>query len=116
MKILFTLYLTTLLSSCLIWDLTPAYSPIWNEDTWIHRKTKEPLSNQVHMGCRKESLAPFKTKSDYGLEEPVEPVDRIKSEELYASCLKNKGFIFSASFKYCYKFRRICDEYERYRE
>lgn len=109
------LYFVFLLQGCIVWDLTPSYSSTWNENIWTHKKTKEPLSNKIHIECREESLLPFETENLYGLESPIYDIDKIRTKELYASCLKNNGFIFSPSFKYCYKFKEICNDYKKYR-
>lgn len=104
------------LTGCLFWELMPSYSSYWDEDTWIHKNTKQPLSNDIHTYCFYESLKGFEVKDVSGYQEVIGAEDKKKSKMVYTSCLRRKGFIFNASYKYCYKFREVCTEYSEYRK
>lgn len=105
-----------MLTGCLVWELMPSYSSYWDEDIWIHKNTKQPLNRDIDMDCFNKSLEGFEIKNISGLPRVVGEDNRAKSEKIYASCLRRKGFIFNASYKYCYKFREICDRYNEYRK
>lgn len=105
-----------MLSGCLVWELMPSYSSYWKESTWIHRNTRQPLSDNISTDCFNESLKGFKISNISGLPRAEGEDNRKKSEKIYASCLRSKGFIFNASYKYCYKFREVCDQYNEYRK
>lgn len=107
--------LSFILSGCVFLDLMPSYSSYFKEDTWIHGKTKHALPDSIHMECLNISLRLFKTENTTGLERVIDPNDEVKATEIYASCLRNKGYVFNASYKYCYKFESICEKYNKYR-
>ncbi len=74
------------------------------------------MPNNIHLECREESLKSFKTENTTGIDIVVDPNDKVKSTEIYASCLKDKGLVFNASYIYCYKFKSICNKYDKYRK
>ncbi|SCX75887.1 hypothetical protein SAMN02910354_00178 [Basfia succiniciproducens] len=99
-KKLFLLVFIFLLSGCFLISLTPSYSSKFRENTWVHKETRVPLSKELHIKCR-ESIENSKEEDKLG--------------EVYASCLRKHGFVFNASYMYCYKFKSICEEYYKYR-
>ena len=107
------LYFVFLLNACL-WPFIPPYSSFWKEDTWFHKDDKIPPTRDIFIDCRNKSLTPFEIKVVGGLKVPVNPDDWVKSDDLYGACLYQKGFRFSASYKYCYNYRDLCKIYKKY--
>ncbi|PJG84585.1 hypothetical protein [Conservatibacter flavescens] len=106
-----------LLNGCIVIDLMPSYSKTFNEDIWVDKKTGKALSDTDFNQCRHISIIGFKTKkSPSGLTQFLNEKDEQKSNDIYASCLQNKGYIFNASYKYCYKFKSTCEKYNKYRK
>lgn len=116
MRIIIYLFAPFFITSCLVWDLMPTYSSYWNEDVWRHIDTKEPLPDHIHVSCFRESLQGFEIRDISGFPEVIGVENKKQSNRKYAICLRNKGFVFNASYKYCYKFREICDRYNEYRK
>ena len=98
------------LTGCLVLDLIPSYSSYFDEDIWVHRRTKEALSEEIYKKCFSQSLKGFETINKSWLEVIKNKEDEKKSDRIYASCLRENGFVFNASYKYCYKFPYICQK------
>lgn len=92
--------LLCLLNSCFVISMTPSYSPLFQENIWINKITREPLSREHQEKCIKE------INNSTGTEK----------NDLYANCLRKYGFIFNASYTFCYKFEDICNKYKKYRK
>ncbi|MDD7545471.1 hypothetical protein [Actinobacillus porcinus] len=116
MKKIFLIIPILNLMGCVVIDLIPSYSSYFNEDTWVHRDTGLPLPNDINMYCYNKSIEGFDMIDEYGIPTVKGEKNKIISDEIHSNCLKEKGFVFNASYIYCYKFRRICDKYEKYRE
>ncbi len=113
MKILTYVLTSFFLTGCLFWDLMPSYSSCWDEDTWIHKDTKKPLTDDIHIACFNESIQGLEIRDVSGYPEVIGIKNQDQSNRNYALCLKRKGFVFNASYKYCYKFKSICDKYRK---
>ena len=115
MKKIIFLFLLLNLTSCVVWDLMPSYSSSFDEDIWIHQKTKEALNDDVHNYCLRQSLKEFNMANKYSSSTVKTEMGNVESNRIYASCLRENGFVFNASYKYCYKFPYICQKYNEYR-
>lgn len=89
-----------LLNSCFVISMTPSYSPLFKENIWINKITGEPLSREYQDKCKQEISNSTDIEKDY----------------LYANCLRKYGFVFNASYTFCYKFEDICNKYDKYRK
>lgn len=105
-----------LLNSC-VWDMIPSYSPYWDEDLWFHKENKKPLPKNIDSKCYQYSLSQFKTKRNEILDriEIINEEDKIRSDRIYGICLKDKGYIFNPSYKFCYRFKSYCESYNEFR-
>ena len=116
MKIFIYLLVILSLEGCLFLDLMPSYSSYWDENIWVHKDTKKPLTKDTHMACFNQSIQGLEIKDVSGFPEVVGVKDREESNKRYAMCLRDKGFVFNASYAYCYKFKDVCDAYNKYRK
>lgn len=115
-RIILKLILIGSLSGCF---LIPPYSKIYDTPLWVHRQSKQEMSMDLHLKCYRESIKPFKTeKTEWGGEYIPNKEDWKKSEILYANCAYSQGYVFSASYLYCYKFsdEGYCDLLKKYRK
>ena len=108
MKIFIYVLVTLSLGGCLFLDLMPSYSSYWDESIWVNKDT--------HMACFNKSIQGLEIKDVSGFPEVVGVKDREESNKRYAMCLRDKGFVFNASYAYCYKFKDVCDAYNKYRK
>lgn len=104
------------LNGCLVWELSPPYSSSFSETVWVNKDTNKPIPKEIYMNCLKMSFKGFETINKSGLEVIKNKEDEKKSDRIYASCLRENGFVFNASYKYCYKFPYICQKYKEYRK
>ena len=95
-------------------DLMPSYSSYWDENIWVHKDTKKTLTEDIHMICFNQPIQGFEIKDVSVFPEVVGVKNRKESNRRYAMCLRDKGFIFNASYAYCYKFKDVCDTYNKY--
>ena len=65
--------------------------------------------------CFSQSLKGFEVINEYGFSTVKGEREKIESNRIYASCLRQNGFVFNASYKYCYKFPSVCQKYNEYR-
>jgi lipoprotein len=115
MKKIILLFPLLTLTGCLVLDLMPSYSSYFDEDIWVHRRTKEALSEEIYKKCFSQSLKGFEVINEYGFSTVKGEREKIESNRIYASCLRQNGFLFNASYKYCYKFPSVCQKYNEYR-